>query len=147
MKMKQKTLLFTILAFSPVGSPLIYILLDQLNICSGSVFSSGIECSLPLGNYIANVAQSFEASWFVVVPGLLWLIASIAVWVYTILYISLTLTGKGELAIREIALLSSKKSRKQRSFLFKVFQALFLLLLIVATVIAIVVAAGFFDLL
>lgn len=148
MKIKKKALIFGLLAISPLGVPFLYMILDATGLCvstAGGMVTS-VTCSVPFGSYLAWAGEQFTNSFLLIVPGLLWLIASVTIWVYALLYISLVLLGKGEMDASEIGLLSTDKNKTQRSFLFRFFQAILLLMVIAATVTVIVVAADYFEL-
>jgi hypothetical protein len=149
MKIKQKALLYFFLGISPLGLPLFILFLTSIGLCSGSAFSNGVSCSVPFSGYISNVAHAFEGSWFVLVPGLLWLIVSITIWVYAFIYLFLALLGKNDdskLNIFNRSLLSKKNSNEPQSLLLNLLETFLLLVLILLALVAIVFLTDWLEL-
>lgn len=151
MKIKEKAIIFSLLAISPLGVPFLYMILDATGLCvssTGGGMVTSVTCSVPFGSYLAWAGEQFTNSFLLVVPGILWLIASVTIGVYTLLYGSLFLLGKGnesKLDANKISIFGSKQGKPQ-SFLAQIFQAIILLVVIVVAVVAIVVAADHFGL-
>jgi hypothetical protein len=75
-------LLCVSLAVSPLGAPAIFLLLSWLGYCEGAL-GSGINCSMPLGEYFEVIGAFFELSFFLLI-GFLWGILALVILFFTL---------------------------------------------------------------
>ena len=70
------------LAVSPLGAPIIFLLLSWLGYCEGAL-GSGINCSMPFGEYFEGIGGVFEVSLMVLI-GVLWGMLALIVCFFTL---------------------------------------------------------------
>jgi hypothetical protein len=71
------------LAISPLGAPVIFLLLSWLGYCEGAL-GSGIDCSMPLGGeYFKVIGGFFELSLYLLI-GFFWGILALVIFFFTL---------------------------------------------------------------